>query len=157
MKVPVVLSYLLLALPFGGAVAAGKSDPLCLPMRQFVASVGPGEVREIVFHTSWGSGFKNAKEPAIAARQCLHQGYGPARPACQALMHYGAVEFSNTNAERVITCLVPSNRWGEHVHLEQGSLSLEYGTDNRGSNVTVSYDRDQEMGGMVLRVRVDGY
>jgi hypothetical protein len=157
MKIPIVLSFLILAVLCGGAVAAGKSDPLCLPMRHFVASVGPGEIREIIFHTSWGGGFKNTKEPAIAARQCLYQGYGPARPACQALMDYGAVEFSNTNAERVVTCLAPSHRWGEHVHLEGGSLSLEYGTDNRGGDVTVSYGEDQEMGGMVLRVRVDGY
>jgi hypothetical protein len=157
MKIPVAVGHLLLAIFISSAATASEPDPLCLPMRQFVASVNPGEVHELAFHTSWGSNFKTEKAPAIFAKQCLHQGYGPARPACQALVDHGAVEFSNTNAERVVTCLAPSHRWGEHVHLDQGSLSLEYGTDNRGANVTVSYEADKEMGGMVLRVRAAGY
>lgn len=157
MKITVTVGHLLFAICVGSATAAKVPDPLCLPMRQFVASVEPGEVHELAFHTSWGSHFNSEKESAIFAKKCLHRGYGPARPACQALMEHGALEFSNTNAERVVTCLAPSNRWGEHVHLEQGSLSLEYGTDSRGANVIVSYGVDKQMGGMVLRVRVSGY
>jgi len=157
MKTSAVVSCLLFAVACGNAAAASKVDPLCAPMRAFVAAVGPDESRELAFHTSWGSNFKNAKEPAIFAKQCLHQGYGPAQPACRALMEHGAVEFSSTNAERVITCLAPDTRWGKHVQFEQGSLSLRYGTADRGSHVKVSYGEDSEMGGMVLRVAADGY
>jgi len=157
MKIPVAVGHVCLAALLSNLAVASEPDPLCLPMRHFVASVDPGDVRELAFHTSWGSNFRNAKEPAIAAKLCLHQGYAPARPACQALMDDGAVEFSGTNAERVVTCLAPGNHWGAHVHLEQGSISLVYGTDHRGSNVTVTYGEDKGMGRMVLRVRAYGY
>lgn len=140
-----------------GTATAGEPDPLCLPVKQFVASVSAGEIHELAFHTYWGSNFKTENETAISAKNCLHQGYGPAKPACQALMDHGAVEFSNTNAERVVTRLVPSNHWRKHVHLEQGALSLQYGTDSRGANITVSHEIDEEMGGMVLRLRAAGY
>lgn len=157
MKIFVAVCLVLLSILLGNAAAASEPDPFCLPIRRFVASVDPGDVREFAFHTSWGSNFKNAKEPAFIARQCQHEGYAPARLACQVLMEDGAVEFSNTNAERVVVCLAPDHRWGEHVHLEQGSISLDYGTDDRGSNVSVSYGKDNEMGGMVLRVSASGY
>ncbi|WP_420008670.1 hypothetical protein [Xanthomonas sacchari] len=157
MKVPIAAGNLLLAMLVNGVATAGEPDPLCLPVKQFVASVSAGEIHEIAFHTSWGSNFKTENEAAFSAKKCLHQGYGPAKPACQALMDHGAVEFSNTNAERVVTCLVPSNHWGRHVHLEQGALSLQYGTDRHAADVTVSYETDEEMGGMVLRLRAAGY
>ena len=72
-------------------------------------------------------------------------------------MENGSIEFSNTNAERVVRCLAPDTRWGKHVQFEQGSLSLRYGTNDRDSHVTVSYGEDTEMGGMILRVAADGY
>jgi hypothetical protein len=157
MKIHVAVAFLLLATACGNAAAAAKADLLCASIRAFVSSVGPDQTHQLAFHTSWGSNFKTEKEPAVFAKQCVHEGYGPAQPACRALMEHGAVEFSNTNAERVVTCLAPGHRWGKRVHLEQGSISLRSGTDNRGGHIRVSYADDPEMGGMVLRVAVDGY
>ena len=71
-------------------------------------------------------------------------------------MEHGAVEFSATNAQRVLLCLAPEMQFGS-VRLEHGAFSLSYGTELRGGAVTVEYGEDQSMGGMALRVAADGY
>lgn len=160
MKISALTGYITLALTLfltAGTAPAKKPDPLCAPVRAFVGSVGPDESREIAFHTSWGSNFSDAEEPALFAKQCMHQGYEPGRPACRALMEHGAVEFSNTNAERLVSCLAPDTRWGAHVQLLQGSFSLRHGSDNRGSHVKVTYGPDPVRGGAVLRLVAGGY
>ena len=156
MKISAVAALVLTLSPFG-VLTAGEADPLCKPLKAFVASVGPEESRELAFHTSWGSNFKTASEPAIFAKQCVHHGYEPAAAACAALMAHGLVEFSNLNARDAIACLSPGTRWGKHLTLDTGSFSLQYGSGDRGSNVTVVYKEDSEMGGMVLRVVAEGY
>ena len=157
MKLPLAFVALALIPTASDAAAADKGDPLCTPLREFVASVGPGQTRLLAFHTSWGKNFKTADEPALFAKDCLHHGYKPAKAACLALMEHGMVEFSNLNAQRAIVCLAPDVDFGEHAKLEVGSFSINYGNEERGSLVTLSYGEDAEMGGMVLRVAADGY
>ena len=143
-------------LPCGGA-RAGQSDPMCAPIQAFVSSVKPNEIRQIAFHTSWGSNFKNSPAPAIYAKQCLHHDYPQAKVLCAYLMAHGAVEFSGNNAQRALVCLSPGTRFNERVQLAQGEFSFYYGTEQRGSNVTITYAQDPELGGMVLAIEADGY
>ena len=132
-------------------------DELCEPLREFASSVGPDEERSIAFHTSWGSNFRNDPEPAIFAKQCVHGNYGPAKAVCAYLLEHGAVEFAGGNVQRALSCLASGTQFGPDIDLSQGIFHIDLGTSNRGSHVTVEYARDQELGGMVLRVNVDGY
>jgi hypothetical protein len=53
MKVILLSTALVLTwLPAQAALA--KTDPLCAPLRSFVASVKPDETKTVEFHTSWG-------------------------------------------------------------------------------------------------------
>jgi hypothetical protein len=36
-------------------------------------------------------------------------------------------------------------------------VSFSYGSEQRGSNVTILFDEDNKLGGMVLSIRADGY
>lgn len=143
-------------LPCGGA-CAGQSDPLCAPIQAFVSSVKPDETRRIAFHTSWGSNFKNSPALGVSAKQCLHHDYPPAKMLCAYLMAHGAVEFSGNNAQRALSCLSPGTRFNERVQLAQGEFSFYYGTEKRGSNVTITYAQDIKLGGMVLTIEANGY
>jgi hypothetical protein len=139
------------------ALAGGTTDPLCKPLRAFIASVKPDESKELIFRTVWGSNFKGETQPALFAKSCDHGGYEPAATACKALMEQGTVEFSANNAIRVLSCLSPKTRFGSGVDLEHGAFSLTYGTPERGATVTIGYGEDSTMGAMALRVAADGY
>jgi hypothetical protein len=143
-------------LPCGSAGAA-QPDPMCAPVRAFVGSVKPDDTRQVAFHTSWGSNFNGSSVPAIFAKQCIHHDYAQAKELCAYLMAHGAVEFSGTNAQRALVCLSPGTRFNERVQLNQGEFSFSYGTDQRGSNVTLTYAPDTKLGGMVLAITADGY
>jgi hypothetical protein len=145
------------ALAANQARAFTERDALCESVRFFVASVQPGHMKEFTFHTVWGTNFKGRTEPVLFARECVHGGYGPAKAVCTYLLQHGAVEFSASNAQRVLTCLSPDTRLGAHVNLEHGVFSLSYGGEWRGSSVTVAYGADEELGGMVLHVTAKGY
>jgi predicted HTH transcriptional regulator len=41
--------------------------------------------------------------------------------------------------------------------IEKHLFRFNYGTDNRGANVTVSFAEDERLGAMALRVTADGY
>ena len=140
--------------------AQESMDPLCSPLRAFVSSVAQNETREFTFHTSWGGAFKDAAEDTaevMYARRCTHGGYEPAKAVCGYLMEYGAVEFSGINAKRVIGCLSPGTTFANRMHLDRVVLRFDYGTDDVGANVTVSFLEDVAVGGMALRVTADGY
>jgi hypothetical protein len=156
MRVLPLLAIALLAAP-GCATIAASEDAMCGPLRAFAASIGREETRLIEFHTSWGSNFKDSPNPAIFAKRCNHQNYEPARAVCDYLMKHGAVEFSENNAERALSCLAPPTGFAADVHLHTGSFSVDYGTPDRGSNITLTFLDDPEVGGMVLRIEADGY
>jgi hypothetical protein len=140
-------------------VAGNTSDPLCGPMRAFVASVNPHVTRELVFYTSWGGGFKGEDEEkdTMWAKRCVHDGYAPAKAVCDFLMQSGAVEFSGHNVMRTVSCLSKRTHFADRIRLDKGSFHFNYGTDDRGANVTVSFAEDEELGAMALRVTADGY
>jgi hypothetical protein len=136
-----------------------KGDPLCSPLKAFVASVRKDESRTLEFHTSWGSDFKDSSSPGyvFAARRCAFSGYEPARSVCDYLMNHGAIEFSGNNAKRVIACLAPSTRFSPGMRLERVDVSFSYGAESRGSDIQVTFAEDSKIGGMVLTVTADGY
>ena len=150
------LALLLLALP-PSAVAA--PDALCAPLRKFVASVGPDEHRELVFRTSWGGGFSDDPDTtdSISARRCEHQNYPAAKRVCDVLINDASVEFGNVNAMRAVVCISPDIQFPRLDEFEHGAFSLTYGTEDRGANVSVSFEEDEKIGGMALRIVVDGY
>jgi hypothetical protein len=156
LAIPVALA---LSLSYWPAPAHGKADPLCAPLRKFLASVKPDETREIVFRTSWGGGFKDdpSTNDSIASRRCEHQNYAPAKRVCDVLIANSSVEFGNVNAIGAVVCISPDIRFPRYIEFDHGSLSLNYGTPNRGANVSLSYEEDSEVGGMKLHIVADGY
>ena len=134
-----------------------EKDKLCEPLREFAESVGPDDNRTIAFHTSWGSNFLDDPEPAIFAKKCVHGGYAPADAVCEFLIEHGATEFAGKNVERVLTCLSSGTAFGPDIDLSRGIFHLGFGTPERGSHITVEFDEDAELGGMLLRMEVDGY
>ncbi len=140
------------------AHAAEREDALCAPLRAFVDSVAPGETRALAFNTRWGADFKDsADENVMSAKRCAHGGYAPAKAVCASLMEHGAVEFSQSNAERALTCLSSGTRFASQVTMTRGAFSFNHGTDERGSSVKLIFDEDQQLGGMVLRITAEGY
>jgi hypothetical protein len=144
-------------LPLLAYQAAAMAADLCKPLRSFVESVKPDESRALEFHTSWGSDFKDSTEAAIYAKRCIHHGYAPARAVCAYLMEHGAVEFSGNNAKAVVSCLSPKTRFAPKLLLDQITLSLSYGTEDRGANIDISLLGDEKLGGMVLTIEARGY
>ncbi|MFT3807466.1 hypothetical protein [Arenimonas sp.] len=143
----------ILALPVH---ARKQKDSLCDPLREFAASIGPDEKREIVFSTSWGENFKGESKDVLFAKQCVHGDHGPARKVCDELMGNGSVEFGNYNAMRAITCLAPETEFGGSS-FERGDFSLDVGNEDRGAHISISFDGDKEIGGMTLRITAEGY
>jgi hypothetical protein len=153
-----ILALALLAMTAAWQAQAKVSpDPMCGLLRAFVASVGPRETRSIEFHTSWGQNFKTSSAPAIYAKRCVSHDYASADAVCAYLMEYGMIEFSGNNAEQALTCLSKGTKFGLHVQLVQAEFSFPYGSDERGSNVTIKYGEDRDTGGMVLTITIDGY
>jgi hypothetical protein len=150
---------LLVATTLAAAPASAKAsrDSLCAPLRAFVASVGPDEKREIVFRTAWLGRFKDEPEDVMGSKRCEHNGYKQAKDVCAVLMTDASVEFGNTNAMRAIECLSPKTRFYGRTSFERGMFSLRYGTENRGALIDLSCDKDPSVGGMALRIVVDGY
>jgi hypothetical protein len=140
----------------GCAFIGTRTDGMCDPARAFVASVGPDESREVLFHTVWGRGFKDEEEPVLYQKRCEHSGYEPARDFCAYLITHGAAEFSGHNAQRFVSCIMPDVSFGE-MQLHSGEFGMSYGSSERGALIEVSFVEDALLGGMRLRIRVDGY
>ena len=133
------------------------TDEMCASVLDFAESIGPDDVRSITFHTSWGGNFRDDPEPAIFAKRCVHEDYAPAEAVCAYLMQHGATEFSGNNVERMLSCLAPRTRFGSSIDLNEGQFSVRFGTPDRGSHISIEFREDLEIGGMVLRVKADGY
>jgi hypothetical protein len=132
-------------------------DPTCAPLRAFVRSIKPDEKRTVEFRTSWGGNFKD--EPggwSLGAKRCFHGGYRPANLWCEAMVKYASTEFAGINAEAVLLCLEPAMRLGR-VRLDRVSASLSYGTSDRGQSIELNLAPDETVGGMLMKIEVDGY
>jgi hypothetical protein len=142
------------------AAARATTDQMCPSLRAFVASINKGEARTLEFHTSWGRDFKDSTSTAyvFAATRCEFYGYAPAEAACGYLMKHGAVEFSGRNAISAITCLSPGSRFAPSIDLGRVDVSFFYGSEKRGGKrVTVLFDEDSKLGGMVMSIKVNGF
>ncbi|HEY4367725.1 MAG TPA: hypothetical protein VGN07_10880, partial [Steroidobacteraceae bacterium] len=137
-----IFGIIVLGATVGAVTSASGAQLLCAPLREFVRSVRPGEVRELTFHTSWGSDFKDSSEEAIYAKRCVHNGYAPAEKVCDYLMEYGAVEFAGNNVKDALTCLSSNTRFAPLFGLHRGSFSLSFGTENRGANIEMDFYED---------------
>jgi len=104
------------------ATGSAHADPMCPPLRAFVASVKPSETKELTFHTLWGGNFKAESEPAAYAKRCIHNDYASAKSVCSFLMDHGAVEFAGNNVKRALSCLSPQTTFGRLVDLNRGAL-----------------------------------
>jgi hypothetical protein len=140
------------------ALASDAAD--CKAIREFVASVQPGEERNLTFRTMWGGSFKDDKDPSdkviLASKRCEHHEYGPAKAACAYLLENGSTEFAGGNLGLVMHCLARVDGL-DNVWFETAELSLTYGDENRGANVDVVLAEDAEVGGMALKMTVSGY
>ncbi len=131
---------------------------LCGPLRKFVESVAPNQLKTLEFHTSWGSDFKDSGgEPTIAAKRCIHNGYGPAKAVCAYLMQHGATEFAGNNAKDALVCLSRQTHFADRLVLDEIEISLPYGTEQRGSRVEIKFVPDEQLGGMVLSITARSY
>jgi hypothetical protein len=133
-------------------------DPLCGPLKAFVASVKAGDTRTLTFETSWFAGSTTAGAGPVAfEKTCAHNGYAPARPACEALVKYGSIEFAGSNAMRAVQCLSPRTRFAPAMQLSQLSVDFSYGSDDRGENVSIELSAVGETGRKLMKIDVDGY
>lgn len=148
---------LLATISSGKTAAKSSADPICAPLKAFITSIGPDETRTLEFHTSWGSGFKGSAANVFAERNCMHFGYAPAEPICKVLMEHSSIEFPGLNALRALACLSTDAKAGELGQLHRIEIEFRYGSDNRGSNVTIKLDEDKNVGGMVMFVTGEGY
>jgi len=137
--------------------AYSKEEKLCSAMDTFVESVGPDKSKSIEFHTAWGHNFKGVAEEAIFAKRCIHQDDESAKNVCKYLMEHGAIEFSGTNFKNTLECLSPKTTIDALVQFEDASVSMTYGTDERGAIVDLSLKSNAEIDGMVLKIEVQGY
>jgi hypothetical protein len=139
--------------------AATERDPVCAPLRAFAASVQQGQTRSLQFHTSWLADFKGGNPRAMGAfTRCMDGGYAPAHTVCDYFIKDGAVEFAGNNARRALVCLLPGTRFGKNaLNMDALDVSFYYGTPQHGSNITLSFDQDPKMGGMVLSITAQGY
>lgn len=152
------MAFALAPIPCLGAPGV-KGDPLCSPLRTFIASVKKDESRTLEFRASWGADFKDSPSPGnvFAARRCMFSDYDPARSVCDHLMEHGAIEFSGNNAKSAIVCLAPATRFPLGMTLDSIDVSFYYGTESRGSNVQITFGEDRTIGGTVLTIKANGY
>ena len=155
------VSFLLMVSAISSLAEARERDPLCTPLKAFVASVQADQEQSIVFRTHWGGGFSDEGkdgENALAAKRCEHDpDHAPAVAACRALMDEGAMEFSDANFRRVVTCLSPKSRFAVGVSIDHARYRFNVGDDDAGAFVTVDYAPDEKIGGMAMRILVEGY
>jgi hypothetical protein len=119
--------------------------------------VKPNEKREFTFRTSWGHNFNDDPEEALSAKRCEHGGFEPAKRVCDYLMGHGATEFSGNNVKEAVSCLSRKTRFAPGLEINSGAFSFSYGSDHRGALIDITFAEDDQVGGMVFRLRADGY
>jgi hypothetical protein len=142
------------------AEARGR-DPLCAPMKAFVASVEEGQEQSIVFRTHWGGGFSDEAEDGeviFAAKRCdADSDHAPAATACRALMEEGAIEFADSNFRRIVTCLSPKSKFAAGISIHHAGYRFTVGDEEVGAFVTIEFAPDEKIGGMAMRILTSGY
>lgn len=157
MTIRMLLPVALIALAAAPAAHGSPPSEFCKLLRAFAASVPPGEIREFSFRTSWGSGFKDAAEPAaISAKRCEYAGYAQAGKVCAHLMRQGSVEFPGTTVKESIACLSRGTAFDRGLSLDRGAFSFPYRSAHRGTRIDIDFDADAEIGGMAFRLTVAG-
>jgi hypothetical protein len=151
------LFLVLTAIAWAPAAYASPAPEFCRVLRAFVKSVQPDETREFTFRTSWGSNFKDDKEPAFFAKRCVHEGYAPAEKVCAYLMEHGSTEFTGVDVKDAVSCLSPKTRFDARLSLNEANFHFSYGSENRGALIDVTFKEDAAVGGMAFRLAADGY
>lgn|SRR5690606_17272690 len=151
------LFILLAAIAWASSAHASPAPEFCKVLRAFVASVQPDETREFTFRTSWGSNFKDDPEPAMGAKRCEHEGYGPAKNVCVYLMEHGSTEFTGVDVKDAVSCLSSKTQFDRRLSLNLASFHFSYGSDSRGALVDITFKDDPVVGGMAFKVVADGY
>ena len=147
----------------GGFLASSfnvfAKDRTCYLMKKFISSVKAGETRSLKFRTSWGADFKDASDPSsvIYARRCEHDKYPPAVAVCNSLMEFGAVEAPGANVKRVLVCPSRRTSFAPKLQLAAAEFNFFYGTENRGSKVTIKFGEDLRIGGTAMEISAAGY
>ena len=136
---------------------AFAADGLCEPLRAFAISVNPGETRVLKFHTIFGSNFKDRDQAGFGAKRCDPAGYEPAMAVCLFFMEYGDIQLPGYNAKLAIECLSKKTRFDVQAKVNSISVSLKYGTEDRGSLMSIELQENNELGGMVLTIAAKGY
>lgn len=139
------------------AAAIGAADPICTVLKSFAGSVKAGESKTVEFRTAWGGGFKGTKDSVLFETRCEDFDDGPGSAVCQSLMKHGNIEFSGNNPLRAITCLSPAFQVKQAYRLSRIEIEIPYGSDERGSTVTIKFDNDKEVGGELLSITAAGY
>jgi len=138
-------------------IASAQADQMCKPLKAFIESVKPDEDKSFEFHTIWGGSFKDSPEETFFAKRCVHNDYAPAKGICDYLVEHGAIEFSDINLKRAISCLSPGTQFAKNVLIHRLETSFSYGTDERGTNIEITYDWNDAIGAMVLKLTAHGY
>lgn len=134
------------------------TDPLCAPLKTFVASVKADEERALEFETSWFAPSTGAGAGVgTIEKTCTHGDYEPAKPACAALVKYGSIEFAGSNAIRVVQCLSPQTQFASTMQLRHISVDFSVGSEQRGQLVSIELEKKGTMGRDLMRIDVSGY
>jgi hypothetical protein len=157
MKVSLTPMIFLMASCIYPAAYAEQSTEFCDVLRSFVGSVKPDEAKEFVFRTSWGSNFKDTPEAVLFAKRCEHGGYPAAKNICAYLMEHASAEFVAIAVKNAISCLSPGSNFDDQLTISSGSFSINYGTQDRGSIVDITFSEDSTVGGMAFKLVADGY
>lgn len=136
---------------------AEQPSEFCEILRSFVGVVKSDETKEFVFRTSWGANFKDTSEAVLLAKRCEHNNDPTAKKICEYLMKHTSVEFTSVAVKEAISCLSPNSNFDAQLTINSGSFSVSYGTQERGSIVDFTFSEDSTVGGMALKLAVNGY
>lgn len=152
----VLVAVLMMGVAAQPSLAADRR--LCDSLKSFVHSVHAGETRKIVFNAIWGSSFKTSGPTGLSLgeKACAHEGYGPAKPFCAALVQIGSMEFPGGNAEEVVECLT-GRAHKRGLFIAKIDATFTVGDDYKGQEVHLVLDDDPALGGSVMTISVDGY
>ena len=142
---------------FLSQAAIGEDDNLCRHLTRFAQSVAVNETAVIELHTSWGANFKDDPEEALTAKRCIHNNFPAGKAVCKYLMKNSSTEFSGINFKNILLCLDPKTKIDSDVYFNMASVSFSFGTDSRGALIELSLEKDENIGGMVLKLEADGY
>jgi hypothetical protein len=153
------LGLIALAAATAASSAAAQTTPnpvFCGLLQDFVTSVRPKEVKEVVFRTAWGRGFNDSPEQLFDKR-CHHDDDAPSMKLCGHLIKHGSTEFTGVTVKAALMCLSAQTRLAPDLKLQQGAFTFSVGTPDRGAWVDASFGDDPEVGGKAFRLKAKGY